>query len=299
MEPLLAAFGFSQFDLGGGVGPALGHGLALACGGLLVGLIVGLTGVGGGSLMTPLLILLFGVQPHLAIGTDLLFAAITKCGALPNLVRQRRIDWPVVIFLSLGSLPASWLTMRLMQRLGASSDGWRAFSCHLLGVMLVLTAASMLFKVWRTRAQPRPPSPNLREPKSIPMLSIVESNQTLTKLKSVSCVALGLVLGTMVTLTSVGAGAIGTAVLIALFPAKPLARIVGNDIAHAIPLTLLAGLGHAWLGSVDWAMLAWLLLGSLPGIWLGTRSFRNVPERWLRGGLSLLLAYAGLRLAFV
>jgi uncharacterized protein len=299
MDTLLVTFSFAQIDLGLDVFQILSHGLALACGGLLVGWIVGLTGVGGGSLMTPLLILMFGIQPHLAIGTDLLFAAVTKCGALPNLVRQRRIDWPIVAFLALGSLPASWLTMQLMRKLGPASDAWRSLSCHLLGVMLVLTAASMLFKVWRTRADAKPSTPGIDTFESIFYLTSEKSKQTLTNGRVLACVGLGLVLGAMVTLTSVGAGAIGTAVLIALFGAMPLARIVGNDIAHAIPLTLVAGLGHAALGAVDWTMLAWLLLGSLPGIWLGTRSYGRFPERWLRGGLSLLLAYAGLRLAFV
>ncbi len=277
----------------------IGSGIALACGGLVVGFIVGLTGVGGGSLMTPLLILLFGIKPHLAIGTDLLFAAITKSGALPNLIRQRRIDWPIVGLLGLGSVSASLATMKLMQTLGPASESWQTLSCHLLGAMLVLTAISMLFKVWRTRTHPKLLIQGLLDPTALPEEHSERSKRPLTLSKTLSCIALGLVLGTMVTLTSVGAGAIGTAVLIALFPAMPLARIVGNDIAHAIPLTLVAGMGHAWLGTVDWLMLAWLLVGSLPGIWLGTHSFKRVSERWVRGGLSLLLAYAGVRLALI
>jgi uncharacterized protein len=274
-----------------------GQGWALALGGLVVGFIIGLTGVGGGSLMTPLLILLFGIQPHLAIGTDLLFAGITKSGALPNLIRQRRIDWAVVFFLALGSISASLATTRLMQQFGPSSGTWRSLTGQLLGLMLVLTAASMAFKIWRSR----PKASNAPKPwensQSLQGGSLNAGELTLTFSKAIACVALGLVLGTLVTLTSVGAGAIGTAVLIALFPAMPMGRIVGNDIAHAIPLTLIAGLGHAWLGAVDWGMLAWLLLGSLPGIWLGTRSLHRFSERWIRGGLSILLAYAGLKLA--
>jgi uncharacterized protein len=277
----------------------LGGGIALASGGLVVGFIVGLTGVGGGSLMTPLLILLFGIKPHLAIGTDLLFAAITKSGALPNLIRQQRIDWPIVGLLGLGSVSASLATMKLMQTMGPASESWQTLSCHLLGAMLVLTAISMLFKIWRTHPQPKLLIKDLKDPTSMPELNGINSKRKLTIEKALACIALGLVLGMMVTLTSVGAGAIGTAVLIALFPAMPLARIVGNDIAHAIPLTLVAGIGHAWLGTVDWLMLAWLLAGSLPGIWLGTHSFRRFSERWVRGGLSLLLAYAGVRLALL
>jgi uncharacterized protein len=279
--------------------PELLRGLALACGGLAVGIIVGLTGVGGGSLMTPLLILLFGIKPHLAIGTDLLFAAITKSGALPNLIMQRRIDWPVVALLALGSLPASLMTMKLMRIIGPSSETWQALSCKLLGAMLVLTAASMLYKALRMPQQPKLIILELPDPSAQIIGTKNESVCKLTFRKTSACIALGLVLGMMVTLTSVGAGAIGTAILIALFPAMPLARIVGNDIAHAIPLTLMAGLGHAWLGTVDWQMLAWLLTGSLPGIWLGTRNYQRCPERWLRGGLSILLAYAGIRLALI
>jgi uncharacterized protein len=278
---------------------ALGGGIALACGGLVVGFIVGLTGVGGGSLMTPLLILLFGIKPHLAIGTDLLFAAITKSGALPNLIRQHRIDWPIVGLLGLGSVSASLATMKLMQTMGPQSESWQTLSCHLLGATLVLTAVSMLFKIWRTHPQPKLLIQDLKDPTSMLELNATNSKRKLTIEKALACIALGLALGMMVTLTSVGAGAIGTAVLIALFPAMPLARIVGNDIAHAIPLTLVAGIGHAWLGTVDWLMLAWLLVGSLPGIWLGTRSFSRFSERWVRGGLSLLLAYAGVRLALL
>jgi uncharacterized protein len=274
-------------------------GLALTFGGLVVGFIVGLTGVGGGSIMTPVLVLVFGIQPHLAIGTDLLFAAITKSGALPNLARQRRIDWLIVGLLSLGSLSASLLTMLMMRRFVPSSSSWQVFTCQLLGVMLVFTAVSMIYKLLRTVPTAKViPVAHLNH--GIHSLELNPPSERTLQLKQVfTCIALGLILGILVTLTSVGAGAIGTAVLIAMFPSMPLARIVGNDIAHAIPLTLFAGLGHAWLGSVDWTMLAWLVSGSLPGIWLGTRSYQRFSERWVRAGLSILLGYAGLRLAII
>jgi uncharacterized protein len=263
---------------------SLGFGAALALGGFLVGGLVGLTGVGGGSLMTPLLILVFGIKPQLAIGTDLLFAAFTKAGALPNLVRQQRIDWAIVGWLGLGSVSASLLTMRYLETQRENVESIQSLSCHLLGLALVLTAASMLYKAARSRAEVQTAEP------------VVQSIKQLSLPKALACLLLGLGLGALVSLTSVGAGAIGTAVLIALFPRLPLIRIVGNDIAHAIPLTLVAGLGHAWLGSVNWPMLGCLLLGSLPGVWLGSHRPKAIPERWLRGGLSLLLGYAGVRL---
>jgi hypothetical protein len=259
------------------------HDLAFVLAGFFVGLVVGLTGVGGGSLMTPILIFGFGIKPYLAIGTDLLFAAGTKFGGALALARARAIDWQVVGLLSLGSIPAALATVYVLHRFGATDPAVQAVMTTTLGVALLLTAAATLYKAVRGKAGPRHLQPQelaaAARPRhwSLPVL-------------------FGAAIGTLVSLTSVGAGAIGVSVLMLLYPMLPLPRIVAADIAYAVPLTLVAGLGHASIGSVDWGLLGTLLLGSLPGIWLGTRLMRVVPERLIRSLLSVLLAYAGVRL---
>lgn len=256
---------------------------AIVFAGFAVGLIVGLTGVGGGSLMTPILIFFFGIKPYLAVGTDLLFAAVTKAGGTFSLARQRLVPWPVVGLLSAGSLPAAALTLLVLHRLGPASVQVQLLITHTLGVALLLTAVATLYKVLRGRQLAH------RQPASSPEGATRARHWSLP-------VVFGAVIGTLVTLTSVGAGAIGVSVLLLLFPLLPLPRIIAADIAYAVPLTLVAGLGHASLGSVDWHLLGLLLAGSLPGIWLGTRLMHHTPERLVRAVLSLLLAYAGTRL---
>lgn len=256
---------------------------ALILAGFAVGLIVGLTGVGGGSLMTPILIFFFGIKPYLAVGTDLLFAAVTKAGGTVNLARQRLVPWRVVGQLCAGSLPAALLTLFALHRVGPANPGVQSVMTATLGIALLLTAAAMLYKAFRGKQVPR---------------TLAAGEEALAfKARHWSLpVLFGAVIGTLVTLTSVGAGAIGVSVLLLLYPLLPLPRIVAADIAYAVPLTLVAGLGHASLGSVDWPLLAQLLAGSLPGIWLGTRLIRHTPERLVRAVLSALLAYAGVKL---
>ncbi len=233
--------------------------------GFFVGTIVGLTGVGGGSLMTPLLIFFFGVKPYMAVGTDLLFAAFTKLGGTVSFARQRIVPWRVVGLLSAGSIPACLAT---------------------LGVALLLTAMAMLYKAVRGKQLPR-------------QLAAADEAQANTPRHWSLPVVFGALIGTLVTLTSVGAGAIGVTVLLLLYPMLPLPRIVAADIAYAVPLTLVAGLGHASLGSVDWPLLAKLLAGSLPGIWLGSRLTHHTPDRVIRSLLSALLAWAGTKLVLI
>jgi len=251
--------------------------------GFVVGTIVGLTGVGGGSLMTPLLIFFFGVKPYMAVGTDLLFAAFTKLGGTVSFARQRVVPWRVVSLLSLGSLPAALATLAVLHWVGPADPRVQSIMTGTLGVALLLTAAAMAYKAVRGQQLPRQLAPadeaRASQPRhwSLPVL-------------------LGAAIGTLVTLTSVGAGAIGVSVLLLLYPLLPLPRIVAADIAYAVPLTLVAGLGHASLGSVDWPLLAKLLAGSLPGIWLGTRLTQHTPDRLVRSLLSALLAWAGLKL---
>ncbi len=254
--------------------------------GFAVGLVVGLTGVGGGSLMTPMLIFIFGVKPHLAIGTDLLFAAFTKMGGTVSLARSRLVDWRVVGQVAAGSVPAALITLYALKGMGPANPALQSVMTTTLGAALLLTAAATLYKALRGKAAPTHIAPDLLAQAaqarhwSLPVL-------------------FGAVIGTLVTLTSVGAGAIGVTVLMLLYPALPLPRIVAADIAHAVPLTLVAGLGHASLGSVDWNLLVKLLAGSLPGIWLGTCLMHKTPDRVIRSLLSLLLAYAGVKLVSI
>ena len=256
---------------------------ALVFAGFFVGLVIGLTGVGGGSLMTPILIFFFGVKPYLAVGTDLLFAAFTKAGGTLSLARQRLVPWRVVGLLSAGSLPSALVTLAILRRLGPETEGVQAIMTHTLGIALLLTAAAMFYKAARGKVLPR-------------TLNELDLDHASRSHHWSLPVLFGAVIGTLVTLTSVGAGAIGVSVLLLLFPLLPLPRIVAADIAYAVPLTLVAGLGHASLGSVDWPLLGMLLAGSLPGIWLGTRLMRHTPDRAVRSLLSLLLAYAGTKL---
>ncbi|OGB04227.1 MAG: hypothetical protein A3E79_13250 [Burkholderiales bacterium RIFCSPHIGHO2_12_FULL_61_11] len=259
------------------------HELAFIFAGFAVGLVVGLTGVGGGSLMTPILIFVFGVKPHLAIGTDLLFAAFTKMGGTFGLVRARVVDWRIVGQVAAGSLPASLITLYVLQRLGPANPATQSIMTTTLGLTLLLTAIATFYKVVRGKAMPTRIAPELLD-------------QATRARHWAQPVLFGAVIGALVTLTSVGAGAIGVIVLMLLYPALPLPRIVAADIAHAVPLTLVAGLGHASIGSVDWPLLAMLLTGSLPGIWLGSHLMRKMPDRVIRSLLSALLAYAGVKL---
>ncbi len=255
--------------------------------GFVVGLIVGLTGVGGGSLMTPLLIFGFGIKPALAVGTDLLFAAGTKAGGMLNFARQRIIPWRVVFSLSLGSVPAALLTLWVLHDLGASNPEVQKAITFTLGLALMLTAAATLYKA-------------IRGSRHIQVLDEASLERPADETKHPFLpILFGAVIGVLVTLTSVGAGAIGVTVLMLLYPQLPLYRIVAADIAYAVPLTLVAGLGHATLGTVDWQLLGLLLIGSVPGIWLGSQWVSRVPERFIRSALSVLLAWAGSKLVFI
>lgn len=259
------------------------HDVAFIFAGFFVGLVVGLTGVGGGSLMTPILIFFFGVKPYLAVGTDLLFAAFTKLGGTVRLARARLIDWRIVLGLSAGSLPAALITLFILHRLGPASTLVQGLMTTTLGAALLLTAAATLYKAVRGKALPATLAPG-------------QEGRAATPRHWSLPLLLGAVVGTLVTLTSVGAGAIGVSVLLIIYPLLPLPRIVAADITYAVPLTLVAGLGHASLGSVDWRLLGLLLAGSLPGIWLGTHLMHRINERVIRSALSVLLAWAGLKL---
>ena len=250
--------------------------------GFAVGLLVGLTGVGGGSLMTPLLVLVFGFKPATAVGTDLLYAAITKSGGSWVHHRHDNIDWTITGRLALGSVPAAGLTVLLLRQLGAQGHGAAGLISAVLGVALLLTAASLIFRQrLLDHVKRRPASADFQ--KRAPALTIL----------------VGAILGVLVTISSVGAGALGVTALTFLYPQLATRRIVGSDIAHAVPLTLVAGLGHWWLGTVDVVLLVSLLIGSLPGIALGAHFAAKVPERALRGLLASILLLIGGKLIFV
>lgn len=253
--------------------------LPLLLTGLGVGLVVGLTGLGAGSLMTPILIFFFGIPAHIAVGTDLLFAAITRMGGSVSLSGTRQVDWPIVGKLALGSVPAALLVLLWLHSRGPAQPFSQALMVGVLGVALVLTAAAMLAVALR---------PGLLTDKS-PTPCQRQHHRLLP-------VLLGAGIGALVSLTSVGAGAIGVAALALLYPWLGARRIAAADVAHAVPLTLVAGLGHAALGSVNWLLLGTLLAGSLPGVWLGIRLAHRAPQKPLRIALAVLLAGAGVLL---
>jgi len=236
-----------------------------------VGLLVGMTGVGGGSLMTPLLILLFGIHPSTAVGTDLLYAAATKTGG--SLVHgwSRSIHWPAVLRLACGSIPASILTLLVLWQLHLDGAAQSTLVNLVLSFALVLTATSLIFrKSIMERYRQR--------------LEGVDARTTV-----IATILTGAALGVLVSISSVGAGAVGVTALLLLYPRLPMARIVGSDIAHAVPLTLVAGAGHWALGAIDWHLMGVLLLGSLPGIAIGSYSAVRVPEPVLRVALAAVL----------
>jgi uncharacterized membrane protein YfcA len=248
-----------------------------ALSGLAVGLIVGLTGVGGGSLMTPLLILLFGIHPATAVGTDLLYAATTKTAG--SLVHgfNKTVDSRLVSRLAIGSVPASAITLWVLAATGLQTSGTAHLLALVLGCMLVLTAISILFRGTIARF-----AGAHRELPPIPQTALT--------------IITGAVLGVLVSISSVGAGAIGVTVLMLLYPKLGVHRIVGSDIAHAVPLTLVAGLGHWAIGDVDWHMLISLLCGSIPGILIASRLAPSVNERVIRWLLALVLTIVGAKL---
>ena len=230
--------------------------------------------------MTPLLVFLFGIAPVKAVGTDLLFAAITKSGGVWAHSRRRTVEWRIVGLLAAGSIPASLLTSGILHSVVVHKEEINAIITTLLGTALILTSVALLFK------------------KEFQQVGRHLSNNvfpTWIRWRSVVTVFMGVMLGVLVTMTSVGAGALGAAMLFFLYPSLPTARIVGTDIAHAVPLTAVAGLGHLHMGTVDFVLLGSLLLGSLPGIYLGSHLSTMVPEKIMRPILASMLMLIGVK----
>jgi uncharacterized membrane protein YfcA len=247
--------------------------------GASVGFIVGITGIGGGALMTPLL-LLFGFPPNIAVGTDLMYASLTKASGVYSHHKQKHVEWKLVKLLAFGSLPAALITGFSLQNLFEDSVSYEALIKNSLGFMLLLTAFVVFFR------------------KKIQQLTLRIKSTNNEKSRDISTIFMGIVLGVLVTMTSVGAGAIGTAALMLLYPALRSSHVVGTDIAHAVPLTACAGLIHMALGNVDFGLLFALLVGSIPAIQLGSKVSHHLPDGVLRPLLASILFFLGAKYAF-
>jgi uncharacterized protein len=248
--------------------------------GFCVGALVGMTGVGGGSLMTPVLILLFGIHPASAVGTDLLYAAATKTGGTFVHGFIGTIDWRVVALLASGSLPTAVLTVLILSRFEVSGGRVEHVITFMLGLALLATAVALIFRA-----------------RLIAYAGLSRDRSTGRRATSLTILT-GAALGVLVSLTSVGAGALGVTALILLYPSLPMARIVGSDIAHAVPLTLVGGIAHWFAGSVNGTILVSLLIGSLPGIFVGSYAAAIVPDRVVRLTLAAVLVLVGGKLVF-
>ena len=250
--------------------------------GLVVGFVVGMTGVGGGSLMTPIL-LWFGIPPATAVGTDLLYAAFTKMGGIFVHNKKSNINWTIVGWLSLGSLPAAAVTLWILESFKADISGLNSIIKYSLGWALLFTSIAIIFK------------------KKLLVFSQKHAGDKFhseSKTQNFLTVAIGVMLGTTVTLTSIGAGALGTVTLFFLYPLLPTPKLVGTEIAHAVPLTLVAGFGHASMGNMDYGLLVQLLMGSLPGIYIGSMLSGKVPDLLLRNAIAMMLFFVGYKLIF-
>lgn len=254
--------------------------IGLVVAGLVVGFVVGMTGVGGGSLMTPIL-LWFGIPPTTAVGTDLLYAAVTKSGGILVHNKKKNINWTITGWLSLGSVPAALLTLWVLHSLNADTKALNDMIKYSLGWALVFTSVAILFK------------------NKIMVFSQKHAGDKFhseSKTQNFLTIAIGVLLGATVTLTSIGAGALGTVTLFFLYPLLPTPRLVGTEIAHAVPLTLVAGLGHASMGNLDMGLLGQLLLGSLPGIYAGSMLSGKMPDILLRNAIAIMLFFVGFKL---
>ena len=256
--------------------------------GVLVGFCVGITGVGGGSLMTPILISLFKIEPHIAIGTDLLYASISKfCGSMVH-AKKMNIVWSIVIWLAVGSIPASFATHWVLDNYLSQSTHYKAVLTMVLGFMLTLTGVSIIFRGHIERFFNK-----FRKDEQLDMTEDLEKVNFQAKDKRAYIIIMGVVLGVFVTLSSVGAGAFGIMALVIMFPNLPMIRIIGSDVVHAVLLTLVAGLGHMSSGNVDFQLLGWLLVGSIPAIIIGTLISSRLPEKIIRKILGITLFALG------
>lgn len=253
--------------------------LSFVVSGFAVGFLVGMTGVGGGSLMTPLLTLLFGVSPSVAVGTDLAFASLTKTAGTFTHRLRGTVRWEIVRRLCLGALPAALLASLWLKEFGALNQDIGQMIRYTIAGSVMLTVLALLFKR-----------------KMLAWINARPERQLQGRTLTIATIVSGAVLGTLVTISSIGAGAIGATLLVMLYPRLTAAEVAGTDIAYAVPLTAIAAVGHWWLGSINWELLGTLLIGSLPGITLGAYAARAVPERILRGVLAFTLVSVAAKL---
>lgn len=249
----------------------------VALGGWVVGLLIGLTGMGGGSVMTPMMIFIFHMHPALAVGTDLVYSSITKVAGTLQHIRQRTVDFRILGWVSLGSVPGALmgsLVVGYLEHEVAMDTADRAIG-QMLGGMYILIVLAMAWRWWQSRHSP------------------VSSGAG--RLPRVVLSVLGLVAGFLVGLTSVGSGALFVSVL-AMISSLPAARLVGTDIAAGVLVTGVAGLAHLAFGNVDLRMVVSLLAGSVPGILMGSRLIVRVPEPVVRVGLMTLLSWSSYNL---
>ena len=265
-------------DVAGGGFSGIGYSLA----GLLVGAAVGATGVGGGSLMTPVLILFYGISPTLAVGTDLLYASVSKSFGVLLYRNHGSVDWRIVGWQALGSVPASLLTLLWLQHQGDVAALDRLIKLT-LSIAIIVTATFTLFQ-GAIAARLRPAA-RLAQGGEHPDID--------ARLQRLLTVLAGALIGSVVTISSVGAGVIGMMLLLLLYPKHPPVKIVGSDLAHAVLITAIAGLGHARLGSVNYSLLGWLLLGAMPGIWIGSRVGFRLDGAALKRAVACLLLVVG------
>jgi uncharacterized membrane protein YfcA len=249
--------------------------------GFAVGLLVGMTGVGGGSLMTPLLTLLFGVAPSVAVGTDLAFASLTKSIGTITHRSKGNVHWEIVVRLCAGALPAAVVATWALQRFGALNPAIGQVIRYSIAGSVLLTVVALMLRA-----------------RLLAWVHASPSRQLQGRALSAATVLAGAVLGTLVTISSIGAGAIGATLLLMLYPRLTPAEIAGTDIAYAVPLTAIAAAGHWWLGSINWSLLVTLLVGSVPGITLGAWLSRAVPERVARGLLAVTLTGVAAKLIY-
>lgn len=254
--------------------------LAYSFAGLVVGFIVGLTGIGGGALMTPILIVVFGIPPIIAVSTDLLYAAITKCGGMISYARKKLVEWKIVAMLLAGSIPGSLITISYLQGLEHLEEIEHLMNLT-LGVSLVLTSVAVFLR-------------NKIRNQAMKWQHTVAATHA-RRLRPIVTILMGIILGGLVTLSSVGAGALGTALLILLYPRMTMPSIVGTDLVHAVVLTAIAGAGHYQMGSVDLDLLVYLLIGSLPGVFIGSHIGTRLSPKVMQPIMGSILLAIGLR----